>query len=205
MCLDRFPELALATAPPMGAPTRRKAIPLREAFRSGDRCRAQAADRAGDCRTPMRPARLIALVTMPSSLRLDASARPRRSTRRHRGRLHPVHAGAPAAAHARLTRWASAYGQGWSTRQGAPLGPHRRPMRALPGARHCSTGGRGEPQGPLAQGGEDVDENTENLCTPCHLEATAEQFGHAEPIRGRGVGRDGRPTSGDHPWNHASR
>ncbi|TZG28583.1 HNH endonuclease [Sphingomonas montanisoli] len=54
---------------------------------------------------------------------------------------------------------------------------------------------------PLALGGEDVDENTRNLCEPCHLEVTAEQFNHAAPIEGRGIGRDGRPTSADHPWN----
>ena len=54
---------------------------------------------------------------------------------------------------------------------------------------------------PLALGGEDVDSNTRNLCIPCHDDVTAEQFGHAEPIKGRGVGKDGRPTSPDHPWN----
>ncbi|MFC0305307.1 HNH endonuclease [Rhizorhabdus histidinilytica] len=54
---------------------------------------------------------------------------------------------------------------------------------------------------PLALGGEDVDENTRNLCEPCHLDVTAEQFGHASPIEGRGVDRSGRPTSPDHPWN----
>ncbi|APZ98057.1 hypothetical protein BWQ93_05860 [Sphingopyxis sp. QXT-31] len=56
---------------------------------------------------------------------------------------------------------------------------------------------------PLDHGGEDVDENTENLCKPCHLGVTAEQFGHAAPIKGRGIGRDGRPTSPDHPWNRS--
>lgn len=54
---------------------------------------------------------------------------------------------------------------------------------------------------PLAQGGPDTDENTENLCGPCDKIVTAEQFGHAAPIEARGVGRDGRPTSADHPWN----
>lgn len=58
---------------------------------------------------------------------------------------------------------------------------------------------------PLALGGEDVDENTRNLCAPCHDEVTAEQFGHAQPIKGKGIGRDGRPTSPDHPWNAALR
>lgn len=54
---------------------------------------------------------------------------------------------------------------------------------------------------PLALGGEDVDANTRNLCHPCHAEVTAEQFAHAGPIKGKGVGRDGRPTNPDHPWN----
>ncbi|MDO7843442.1 HNH endonuclease [Sphingomonas immobilis] len=56
---------------------------------------------------------------------------------------------------------------------------------------------------PLAHGGDDVDENTENLCGPCHLRVTAKQFGHADPIKGRGIARNGRPTSRDHPWNRA--
>lgn len=54
---------------------------------------------------------------------------------------------------------------------------------------------------PLAKGGADVDSNTRNLCDPHHDEVTAEQFGHAQPVRGKGVGRDGRPTCADHPWN----
>jgi 5-methylcytosine-specific restriction protein A len=54
---------------------------------------------------------------------------------------------------------------------------------------------------PLARGGEDVDENTENLCGPCDVAETARQFGLAQPIQGRGIGEDGRPTSPDHPWN----
>lgn len=54
---------------------------------------------------------------------------------------------------------------------------------------------------PLALGGEDVDDNTRNLCDLCHAEVTAEQFGHVEPVKGKGTGRDGRPTSPDHPWN----
>jgi 5-methylcytosine-specific restriction protein A len=53
---------------------------------------------------------------------------------------------------------------------------------------------------PLARGGEDVDENTENLCARHDEIVTAQQFGKAEPVRGKGVGRDGRPTSPDHPW-----
>lgn len=58
---------------------------------------------------------------------------------------------------------------------------------------------------PLALGGWDVDNNTRNLCLPHHHEAKAEQFGHAQPVKGRGIGRDGRPTSPDHPWNAARR
>ena len=54
---------------------------------------------------------------------------------------------------------------------------------------------------PLALGGLDVDDNTRNLCDPCHLEVTAEQFGHAAPIADRGVDRRGRPTSPGHAWN----
>ncbi len=54
---------------------------------------------------------------------------------------------------------------------------------------------------PLAHGGPDTDENTENLCKRHDDEATAAQFGKAQPIEGKGIGADGRPTSPDHPWN----
>lgn len=54
---------------------------------------------------------------------------------------------------------------------------------------------------PLARGGLDVDENTENLCGPCDEEVTAEQFGKAAPIEGKGIAPSGRPTSPNHPWN----
>lgn len=56
---------------------------------------------------------------------------------------------------------------------------------------------------PLAQGGADIDSNTRNLCDDHHAEVTAEQFGRAAPVTGRGIGRNGRPTSPDHPWNAA--
>ncbi|WP_010339900.1 HNH endonuclease [Sphingobium yanoikuyae] len=56
---------------------------------------------------------------------------------------------------------------------------------------------------PLALGGSDDDDNTRNLCTPCHNDVTAEQFGHAEPVKAKGIGHDGRPTSADHPWNRS--
>ena len=58
---------------------------------------------------------------------------------------------------------------------------------------------------PLARGGEDIDSNTENLCAEHDAIVTAAQFGKAEAVRGKGVGRDGRPTSGDHPWNRPKR
>jgi 5-methylcytosine-specific restriction protein A len=54
---------------------------------------------------------------------------------------------------------------------------------------------------PLAHGGEDIDDNTENLCDRHDDIVTAQQFGKAAPIEGRGVGANGRPTSSDHPWN----
>ena len=55
---------------------------------------------------------------------------------------------------------------------------------------------------PLALGGLDVDGNTRNLCEPCHIEVTAEQFDHA--AQHRGVAVDGRPTSTGHLWNCSS-
>lgn len=54
---------------------------------------------------------------------------------------------------------------------------------------------------PLARGGKDVDSNTENLCARHDVIVTAQQFGKALPVEAKGVGRDGRPTSADHPWN----
>ena len=51
----------------------------------------------------------------------------------------------------------------------------------------------------LAHGGSDEDENTRNLCEPCHDERTAEQFGFASI--GKGVDSSGRPTFSNHPWN----
>lgn len=56
---------------------------------------------------------------------------------------------------------------------------------------------------PLALGGTDEDSNTRNLCDRHHTIVTAQQFGHALPVEGKGIGRDGRPTSPDHPWNRA--
>ena len=57
---------------------------------------------------------------------------------------------------------------------------------------------------PLAHGGSDEDETTENLCPEHDAEVTAKQFGHKVPIKGKGTGRDGRPTSPDHPWNRGT-
>jgi 5-methylcytosine-specific restriction protein A len=57
---------------------------------------------------------------------------------------------------------------------------------------------------PLARGGHDVDENTENLCARHDDIVTARQFSMAEPIEGRGVNVSGRPTSPDHAWNRGS-
>ncbi len=55
---------------------------------------------------------------------------------------------------------------------------------------------------PLALGGSDEDENTRNLCDPCHLEVTAEQFGHETTVA---FGADGLPTDPGHPWRRAVR
>lgn len=56
---------------------------------------------------------------------------------------------------------------------------------------------------PLALDGEDVDDNTRNLCVPHHLEVTAEQFNHSARIAATGVTKAGRPSSPDHAWNQA--
>ena len=44
---------------------------------------------------------------------------------------------------------------------------------------------------PLAHGGSDDDENTRNLCNPCHARRTAEQFGHKPKLD---IGADGWPS-----------
>jgi 5-methylcytosine-specific restriction protein A len=44
---------------------------------------------------------------------------------------------------------------------------------------------------PLSLGGEDIDENTRNLCDPCHEIRTAEQFGRMPK---RTTGEDGWPV-----------
>jgi 5-methylcytosine-specific restriction protein A len=45
---------------------------------------------------------------------------------------------------------------------------------------------------PLAMGGPDTDENCENLCKPCDLIVTAEQFGHRQTTA---IGDDGWPIT----------
>lgn len=44
---------------------------------------------------------------------------------------------------------------------------------------------------PLALGGEDIDENTRNLCHECHDKRTAEQFGRKQRVR---ISVDGWPA-----------
>ena len=51
---------------------------------------------------------------------------------------------------------------------------------------------------PLAHGRLDVDENTEKLCDRHDAIVTAAQFGKPKPVRGKGIGRDGRQTSFDY-------
>lgn len=57
---------------------------------------------------------------------------------------------------------------------------------------------------PLARGGDDIDENTENLCAHHDAKVTAEQFGKRDPTT-RGVDRSGRPLDASHPWNRPDR
>lgn len=45
---------------------------------------------------------------------------------------------------------------------------------------------------PLAHGGPDTDDNTRNLCDPCHAKRTAEQFGHRQKQE---IGVDGWPRT----------
>lgn len=53
---------------------------------------------------------------------------------------------------------------------------------------------------PLILGGSDEDDNTENLCRPCDIEVTAEQFGF-DKADGRGrIDEGGRPTHPNHLW-----
>ena len=56
---------------------------------------------------------------------------------------------------------------------------------------------------PLAKGGKDIDSNTRNLCQRHHEAAGVVQFGRGSAAAG--IGRDGRPTSAEHPWNRPDR
>ena len=73
----------------------------------------------------------------------------------------------------------------------------RRPRRTNYLCEHCLKEGRTTLATivnhikPLAHGGSDGDENTENLCREHDLKATAEQFGYREPRKQIGV--DGWP------------
>lgn len=44
---------------------------------------------------------------------------------------------------------------------------------------------------PLALGGSDEDENTRNLCNPCHVDAGADQFGYRKRVA---ISLDGWPV-----------
>lgn len=45
----------------------------------------------------------------------------------------------------------------------------------------------------LEHGGPDTDENARNLCKPCHLIRTSEQFGYRQPKAQ--IGQDGWPVA----------
>ena len=72
----------------------------------------------------------------------------------------------------------------------------RRLMRSNGLCEHCLAQGRTtiatvvNHKLPLAHGGPDTDENTENLCKPCDLIETARQFGHKVKVE---TGVDGWP------------
>lgn len=82
----------------------------------------------------------------------------------------------------------------------------RRLKRSYGLCEHCLASGITKPavvvnhKVPLAFGGSDLDENTENLCRACDERVTAEQFGRLDPTQ-RGVDIDGRPALASHPWN----
>ena len=54
---------------------------------------------------------------------------------------------------------------------------------------------------PLAKGGDASRSNYQLLCQSCSDAKTAADKGVSPARRGRGIGRDGRPISPDHPWN----
>lgn len=51
---------------------------------------------------------------------------------------------------------------------------------------------------PLAKGGTDTDDNIRCLCTNCHRDRTAEQFGYRKIT---GSDERGIPLDPNHPWN----
>ncbi|MCW2395876.1 HNH endonuclease [Sphingobium sp. B8D3B] len=59
----------------------------------------------------------------------------------------------------------------------------------------------------LADGGTDDDDNLQGVCKDCSDQKTEEEAARAQGrtpgalIKGKGTGRNGRPTSPDHPWN----
>jgi len=53
---------------------------------------------------------------------------------------------------------------------------------------------------PLSRGGTGDRSNYQLLCKDCSDEKTARDAGRSAK-RGGGVGRDGRPTDANHPWN----
>jgi len=57
---------------------------------------------------------------------------------------------------------------------------------------------------PLDHGGDDTDENTENLCKTHDLKVTAEQFDHEKRTHIGACDVDGMPTDPDHPWNRSA-
>lgn len=60
---------------------------------------------------------------------------------------------------------------------------------------------------PLAHGGSDEDENTENLCSgpgSCDEYVTAQQFDHQHQARLGACDASGMPTDPDHPWNRGA-
>ena len=75
---------------------------------------------------------------------------------------------------------------------------HRRMLRTNYMCEHCQAKGIIRKADvvdhihPLALGGSDEDHNTRNLCNPCHVEATAEQFGYRKRVA---IGEDGWPLT----------
>ncbi|WP_353050218.1 HNH endonuclease signature motif containing protein [Aureimonas altamirensis] len=79
----------------------------------------------------------------------------------------------------------------------AGMAQRRRRLAQEPLCRDCHDAGRTREATevdhiiPLSQGGKDEDDNCRSLCRDCHLERTAQQFGHRR--RRRPIGTDGWP------------